>query len=164
MGHLILFDVWHHLKYPGTALKEFARVLAPGGRIIVFDPAMGLIGRLFSATFTMSHWDWKMKLNGMRRTVLRDSTPNIMQPREMQAACSEMRDSKTSCGCGELLRSRFLWPGVCGERRVPWAAVVSGRTVASLWSDRLSIIQVPKLASRMLVVLEQKTPQERKHT
>jgi SAM-dependent methyltransferase len=45
VGHLILFDVWHHLRYPGTALKEFQRVLAPGGRIIVFDPAMGLIGR-----------------------------------------------------------------------------------------------------------------------
>src|ERR1700761_1312729 len=25
VGHLILFDVWHHLRYPGAALKEFAR-------------------------------------------------------------------------------------------------------------------------------------------
>jgi SAM-dependent methyltransferase len=51
VGHLILFDVWHHLQYPGAALKEFARVLAPGGRIILFDPAMGLIGRIVFGHF-----------------------------------------------------------------------------------------------------------------
>jgi SAM-dependent methyltransferase len=51
VGHLILFDVWHHLRYPGTALQEFARVLAPGGRIIVFDPAMGLTGRFVFGHF-----------------------------------------------------------------------------------------------------------------
>lgn len=51
VSHLILFDVWHHLQFPGTALKEFGRVLAPGGRIIVFDPAMGLIGRLVFGCF-----------------------------------------------------------------------------------------------------------------
>ena len=45
VSHLILFDVWHHLQYPGTALQEFSRVLAPGGRLIIFEPAMGLIGR-----------------------------------------------------------------------------------------------------------------------
>jgi SAM-dependent methyltransferase len=51
VGHLILFDVWHHLQYPGTALREFARVLAPNGRIILFEPAMGLIGRFVFGCF-----------------------------------------------------------------------------------------------------------------
>lgn len=51
IGHLILFDVWHHLKYPGTVLKEFSRVLAPGGRIIIFEPAMGHIGRFVFGRF-----------------------------------------------------------------------------------------------------------------
>lgn len=46
VGSLILFDVWHHLKHPGTALTEFARVLRPGGRLILFEPAMSWLGRL----------------------------------------------------------------------------------------------------------------------
>jgi len=51
VGHLILFDVWHHLRYPGTALKEFSRVLAPDGRIILFEPAMGVVGRFVFGHF-----------------------------------------------------------------------------------------------------------------
>ena len=46
VSHLILFDVWHHLRYPGTALREFHRVLAPGGRVILFEPAASWTGRL----------------------------------------------------------------------------------------------------------------------
>jgi SAM-dependent methyltransferase len=45
VGRLILFDVWHHLQYPGAALREFARVLAPGGAVVLFEPAMGGLGR-----------------------------------------------------------------------------------------------------------------------
>lgn len=51
VANLILFDVWHHLEFPGTALREFLRVLAPGGRLIIFDPAMGLLGRLVYGLF-----------------------------------------------------------------------------------------------------------------
>lgn len=51
VANLILFDVWHHLEFPGTALKEFQRVLAPGGRVVIFDPAMGWLGRLVYGLF-----------------------------------------------------------------------------------------------------------------
>lgn len=51
VSNLILFDVWHHLRYPGTALEEFRRVLGPGGRVIVFDPAISLCGRVIYGLF-----------------------------------------------------------------------------------------------------------------
>ncbi len=46
ISNLILFDVWHHLEFPADALLEFYRVIAPGGRVILLDPAMSLLGRL----------------------------------------------------------------------------------------------------------------------
>lgn len=51
VSNLILFDVWHHLQYPGTALAEFRRILTPGGRLIIFDPGMGLLGKLIYGVF-----------------------------------------------------------------------------------------------------------------
>ncbi len=46
VSDLILFDVFHHLHYPGTALREFGRVLRPGGRVLIFDPCISLLGAL----------------------------------------------------------------------------------------------------------------------
>jgi len=46
VSDLILTDVFHHLKYPGTALKEFARVLRKGGRVILLEPCMSALGLL----------------------------------------------------------------------------------------------------------------------
>lgn len=43
---LILFDVFHHLEFPGAALAEAHRVLAPGGKLVIFEPGMGALGRI----------------------------------------------------------------------------------------------------------------------
>lgn len=52
VSDLILFDVFHHLRYPGTALKEFQRVLLPGGRVIIFDPCTtGILGLIVFGLF-----------------------------------------------------------------------------------------------------------------
>ena len=44
VSDLILTDVFHHLKYPGTALKEFQRVLQKGGRVIMLEPCISALG------------------------------------------------------------------------------------------------------------------------
>jgi hypothetical protein len=44
VSDLILFDVFHHLRYPGTALREFHRVLPVRGRVLVFEPYISLLG------------------------------------------------------------------------------------------------------------------------
>lgn len=44
VANIILFDVFHHLRYPGRAFKEFERVLIPGGRVVIFDPCVSALG------------------------------------------------------------------------------------------------------------------------
>ncbi len=51
VSNLILFDVFHHLRYPGTAFTEFRRVLVPGGRVIIFDPYISMLGKLIYGMF-----------------------------------------------------------------------------------------------------------------
>jgi SAM-dependent methyltransferase len=46
LANVILFDVFHHLRYPGTALQELHRVLVRGGRLIIFEPRISLLGAL----------------------------------------------------------------------------------------------------------------------
>ncbi len=46
ISNLMMVDVFHHLRYPGNALKEFLRVLTPGGRLILMEPGLGLMGRI----------------------------------------------------------------------------------------------------------------------
>jgi len=38
LSHLILFDVFHHLRCPRAFLNEARRVLPPKGRVILFEP------------------------------------------------------------------------------------------------------------------------------
>lgn len=45
-SHLILFDVFHHLRHPRSALQECRRVLQARGRAIVFEPYVSVAGRV----------------------------------------------------------------------------------------------------------------------
>jgi SAM-dependent methyltransferase len=51
LSAVVLFDVFHHLQYPGTALSEINRVLKKDGKLIIFEPSMGIIGRFVLGAF-----------------------------------------------------------------------------------------------------------------
>ena len=51
VSNIILFDVFHHLQHPGNAFLEFKRILRPGGRVIIFDPDISLLGMIVYGIF-----------------------------------------------------------------------------------------------------------------
>jgi SAM-dependent methyltransferase len=72
ISNIILIDVFHHLRYPNFALKEINRILIKKGRIIMIEPAMGLIPRIIYKIF---HYE----PNGFRLKIDWDTTPKNIQ-------------------------------------------------------------------------------------
>lgn len=50
-ANVVMVDVLHHVEYPIQALEEIARVLAPGGRAILCEPAITPLSSLFYRNF-----------------------------------------------------------------------------------------------------------------
>lgn len=46
VSHLVLFDVFHHLNAPAAFFDEAARVVANGGRVILYEPYISLVSAL----------------------------------------------------------------------------------------------------------------------
>jgi SAM-dependent methyltransferase len=140
VGNLILFDVWHHLQYPGTALNEFSRILAPGGRVILFEPAMGLIGR-----FVFGHFHHEPL--GLEDEIQWNAPDGFSGEAAYYAAQGNASRVFRSAAFKDQLR---MW-------QIADIKYFSG--LAYVASGGFRGPQLYPLASRMLVVLEQKTPQ-----
>ena len=63
ISHLILFDVFHHLAFLGSALREFKRVLADEGRVIIFEPYISPLGFFVYGIFHHEHIGLFKKIN-----------------------------------------------------------------------------------------------------
>lgn len=56
-NNIVMVDVLHHLESPGRFLKEAERVLAPGGRLIVCEPAITPLSGIFYRLFHEEPFD-----------------------------------------------------------------------------------------------------------
>lgn len=159
VAHLILFDVWHHLKYPGTALKEFARVLASGGRVIVFDPAMGLIGRFVFGCFHHEPLGLEEEIEWNAPKGSAGCEPSYYAAQGNASRVFGSDAFKDELGMWRIIEVRYFSSlayvasgGFRGPQLYPIALWPFFNQIDSVLS------RFPKLASRMLVVLERKGP------
>jgi len=158
VSNLILFDVWHHLEYPGTALDNFRRVLVAGGRVIIFDPAVSLLGLFVYGLF---HHE---PLNLTRP--IRWWAPEDFEPEQARYYSSQSNAWRVFCR-GEHEQRLHAWQRVLVRPLSAISYVASGgyrgpqlygmRLLPHMrkldrWCDRF-----PRLfATRLLVVLEKK--------
>jgi SAM-dependent methyltransferase len=159
VGHLILFDVFHHLRYPGTALQEFSRVLAPGGRIIIFEPGMGLIGRIVFGHFHHEplglneeiEWNAPEGFSGLEPAyyAAQGNASRVFGTAAFHEQLRSWRivEVKYLSGLAYVASGGFRGPQLYPETFLPFLNSIDS-----------ALSRSPKFASRMLVVLERSGP------
>jgi SAM-dependent methyltransferase len=153
---IVLFDVFHHLEYPGTALAELNRVLIPGGRIVIFEPAIGLLGRIVLGLFHHEPL-------ALRNPIVWDA-PALFKPDQQSYYAAQGNAWRIFARNEHSLHSadwtitevRFfsallylLSGGFRGPTLIPHALIPFAKMI-----DRLLEISPRLFASRMLVVLQ----------
>jgi SAM-dependent methyltransferase len=156
VSNLILFDVWHHLRYPGTALAEFRRVLAPGGRVIVFDPAISLTGRLVYGLFHHEPLGMRLPLTWDAPEGFRPADADYFAAQGAATRIFWRREDAGRLAGWELLEAAplpcfeyFATGGFSGPQ-------LGGALVFRLWRglDRMASALPNLFAARLLVVLK----------
>jgi SAM-dependent methyltransferase len=154
VSNLILFDVWHHLQYPGTALNEFSRILAPGGRVIIFEPAMGIIGRFVFGHFHHEplgledeiQWNAPGGFSGEPEYyAAQGNASRVFKDAAFKNDLQMWRiaEARFFSGLAYVGSGGFRGPQLYPEKLLPLVNLVDA-----------GLSKVPNLASRMLVVLE----------
>jgi len=155
VSHLILFDVWHHLQYPGTALREFYRVLTEHGKVIIFDPAMGVLGRFVFGNFhheplgLSEEIQWEAPASLIREDLgYYAAQGNASRVFGSNAFREQLRSWRVAEVSYFSALAYLGSGGFRGPQLYPMAALPLLNRVDSFLS------RFPSLASRMLVVLE----------
>lgn len=155
LANLVLVDVFHHLARPARFLDEAARVLRPGGRIVVLDPYC-------SPASTAAYRRFHHERTDLSAGAFEDDVSIASEPLASNQAratlaffrsADEFRRRWPGLGVVERRRLALLaYPlsgGFTGKRLVPTNL---GLAVARL--ERHLEFLAPLLAFRCLVVLE----------
>ena len=159
LANIAMFDVLHHIEFPRAFFTEAARVLSPGGRIVMVEPAV-----------TVASWPFYRFVHPepvrMGDDPLREGRPERRDAFEANQAFPTLLATRHRHRFAalfprlELIRvewlSLFAYPLSGGFR--PWSAIPAGMVADVL---RLESVLAPWLGRfmgfRMLMVIEAKT-------
>jgi SAM-dependent methyltransferase len=157
VSHLVLFDVWHHLQYPADALREFSRVLVPGGRIVIFEPAMGALGRLVFGLFHHEPLGLNQAIEWDAPDSFRRENPGYYAAQGNAARVFRSGEFRTELEAWRIVEIQY-YSAVAylgsGGFRGPQLYPASMAPLVDILDALLS--HFPPLASRMLVTLEKR--------
>jgi SAM-dependent methyltransferase len=156
LSNLILFDVFHHLQWPGSAFEEFARVLRPQGRVIMMEPGFGFLGK-----FVYSHFHHEPLGFGQSISWDRSATDGDSAGSYYAAQANAWRLFRLGEGAGRLPE----WKTILVKPLAALSYVASGGfSRPSLYPpflfpfvrgfDRIADFLPSLFATRLLVVLE----------
>jgi SAM-dependent methyltransferase len=157
---VVMLDVLHHLERPITFLREITRVLKPGGRVAMIEPAMTPVARFFFTHFHQEPVD--LSADPFDVTVAADpqrdpfdsnqAIPWLMFARQagrkrFATVMPELRISQ------QRLASLIVYPLSGGFK--PWSLAPPGFVAPVLRAEEfLMPLLGPFMAFRLMVVLE----------
>lgn len=156
VGNVLFLDVIHHIAAPLDVLAECQRVLRPGGRVVLLEPAISAFGRF---VYGVLHHEGVNMAYDVERPAPEDALfanggiPTLLfgrSPDAWRRAAPELHlvERLSLTGPSYLLTGGFSYPGV-----LPTFAVAPlQRMEDRLVRGRLQSL----LALRMLVVLERR--------
>jgi hypothetical protein len=156
LANLILFDVFHHLEFPGEAVREFERVMTLRGRIILMEPGFGWLGRFIYHQFHHEPLGFGKRIPWRASEGFNRDAPNYYAAQANAWRIFVQREFEADLGNLRLV----------GLKKLPALSYVgsggfSGPTLYPSWlfpgllaCDRLLEVSPSIFATRLLVVLE----------
>lgn len=156
VDNLVMLDVLHHIPRPIAFLKEAARVLSAGGRVVMLEPGITLLSRPFYTHFHPEPVD--MQVDVFAQAPLSSAEPfdsNQAIP-TLMFSDEQLPTTQASSGLDVVTREwlgPFSYPLSGGFR--PWQMLSAGMLHALLRAEkRLPEWLRARTAFRLLVVLE----------
>lgn len=160
--NIVLFDVLHHIPRPMAFLREAERVLKPGGRLVMMEPAITPGSWLFYRFFHPEPFD--MSVDPLGDDALSSDKPYDSNQAIPTLLAIQFRDRLAEACPGLRFASTrwlslFAYPLSGGLR--PWSLVSAGMA-RGLLAIESSLPQwiARRLAFRVLLVLERRLPRE----
>jgi SAM-dependent methyltransferase len=159
VGALVLFDVLHHLAAPARFFEEAARVLRPGGRIVLCEPYISPLSLVVYRLFHEEPVDMRAQPLAEHGALDKDPFASDQAIPTLLCRKAGQRELEASFPALKIVRFERLaglsYPATGGFSRPPLLPVGLWRVLLAL-EDRLPSAVYRLIGFRLLAVIERR--------